>query len=130
MRLPHPHLIVLRSVITLELSLLIGQAGWAAAGLGGERHYFSTHAWFALPTLLMGLVNAMCYVILRRTAGIVCLVLAVLLAVMSGIQYALGDAHVVGLHIFFGILTIMTATTLTSWTYRLPAPETQSSKSI
>lgn len=123
MHLPiHPHLLVLRFIVTLELSLLIGQAGWAAAGLGGQPGYFRMHAAFALPTLLFGIANALVYVALRRTAGPVCLVLALLLAAMSIAQYALGDAQVLGAHIFVGVLTIMTATALTSWTYRLPSP--------
>lgn len=123
MRLPiHPHLLVLRTIVTLELSLLIGQAGWAAAGLGGEPRYFRMHAAFALLTWIFGIANALVYVALRRTAGLVCLVLALLLAAMSIAQYALGEAHVLGAHIFLGVLTVMTATALTSWTYRLPSP--------
>lgn len=123
MQLPiHPHLLVLRSIVTLELSLLIGQAGWAAAGLGGAPGYFRMHAAFALLTLIFGLANALVYVALRRTAGLVCLVLALLLAAMLIAQYALGEARTLGPHIFLGVLTIMTATALTSWTYRLPQP--------
>ena len=58
MQLPvHPHLLVLRTLITLELSLLIGQAGWASAGLGRDPGWFGMHALFALPTLVFTVVT-------------------------------------------------------------------------
>ena len=43
---------------------------------------------------------------------------AVALAAALGVQYALGESHVIGLHIFFGVLIAMLVTALTSWTYR------------
>ena len=119
----HPHLLVLRSLVTVEISLLIGQAGWASAGLGRDPGWFGMHALFALPTLVFTVVTLAGYLVLRRTAGPVCLSLAVAqtLAVLS--QYGLGEAGVRDVHIFLGVLTVMVCTALTSWTYRLPPPD-------
>ena len=123
MQLPvHPHLMVLRTLITLELSLLIGQAGWASAGLGRDPGWFRLHAGFALPTLLGAWLCLIAYLLLRRTAGPVCVGLAGLLAAMAAAQFALGELAVPDVHIFLGVLTLMVATALTSWTYRLPGP--------
>lgn len=123
MRFPvHPHLLVLRSLVTVELSLLIGQAGWAAAGLGRDPGWLSLHALFALPTLAVAVLTLIGHLVLRRTAGPVCLGLAAAVTVMTTAQYVLGEGQVLDVHIFTGVLTLMVATALTSWTYRLPAP--------
>ena len=122
--LPHPHLIVLRSSVTVTLSALIAQAGWAAAFLGGEPQYRAHHEVGAWVTLAVCVANAVLYGVLRRSAGPVNLALAALLAVMAGVQVALGEAHLASALIFCGVLTLMLATALTSWTYRhvLPGP--------
>lgn len=123
MQLPiHPHLLVLRSLVTTELSLLLGQAGWASAGLGGDPGWFGFHALFALPTLVFAVVTSAGYLVLRRTAGTVCVWLAVMLAALLVVQYALGKGAVLDLHIFLGVLIVMVGTALTSWTYRLRPP--------
>lgn len=123
MALPiHPHLAILRTVATLELSALIGQAGWAAAFLGGQREYVVHHEVGALVALVVCLAGAGVYVVLRRSAGPVNVVLSLLLAALVVAQYALGEAGAVSAHIFFGVLLVMTGTALTSWTYRHTLP--------
>jgi len=120
--MPHPHLIVLRSVATVVLSCLIGQAGWAAAFLGGEAGYRFHHqvgAWVALGACV---ASAVVYVALRRSAGPVNVTLAVLLAVVASVQYSLGAAGITSPHIFLGVLLVMLGTALTSWTYRHTLP--------
>lgn len=121
-RMPHPHLIILRSVVTIALSCLIGQAGWAAALLGGEAGYRLHHQVGAWVTLAVCVAGAVVYVVLRRSAGPVNVALAVALAVAAGAQYALGEAASTSAHIFVGVLLVMLGTALTSWTYRHTMP--------
>lgn len=123
--LPHPHLLVLRLAATLLLSCVIGQAGWAAAWLGGEPRYAVFHEVGAWVTLLLAVLTAVVYAVLRRSAGAVNLGLAVGLAVLVAAQFALGETGQRGLHIFVGVLVAMLATALTSWTYRHRMPEPQ-----
>lgn len=124
MQLPPPRLIVLRSVATIELSAIIGQAGWAAAFLGGETRYRAYHAAGAAVTLACCALGAVAYALLRRSAGAVNVALASALAVLVGVQYALGESAVTAAHIFLGVLIAMLATALTSWTYRHRGPAT------
>ena len=123
-RLPHPHLIVLRCAATLVLSALIAQAGWASAFLGGETHYLRYHAVGAWVTVATTVLSAVVYVVLRRSAGVVNVTLALVVAVGVVVQLLLGEAsgHR-ALHIFLGILLTMLGTALTSWTYRHQMPE-------
>lgn len=121
-RLPHPHLIVLRTAATVVISCLIAQAGWAAAFLGGEAQYRAYHGVGAIVTLTVCLVSAVVYVIFRRSAGPVNLVMAMLIAVGAVVQYALGEAMATSQHIFLGVLLTMLGTALTSWTYRHSLP--------
>ncbi len=122
MKLPSPPMMLLRSVATLEISAVIAQVGWAAAFLGGEERYEAFHSAGALVTIAICGLGALVYVVMRRHAGPVNVTLAVALAVALaaalGVQYALGESHVIGLHIFFGVLIAMLVTALTSWTYR------------
>jgi hypothetical protein len=125
MRLPiHPHLLVLRSAATLVLSALIAQVGWAAAGLGDDGAYFLVHAVFAWVVVVVCVLSAVVYVVLRRSAGPVLVVLALVTAVLPLVQVALARAELVSLHIFLGVLTAMVGTALTSWTYRHKLPTT------
>ena len=120
LQLPHPHLIWLRSAATVLLSAIIGQAGWAAALLGGEGRYAHHHSVGARATLVVALLTVVVYVVLRRSAGTVNVGLAVVTAVAVVAQFALGEAgpdHR-ALHIFLGVLLAMLGTALTSWTYR------------
>lgn len=121
-RLPHPHLIALRTAATVVLSCLVAQAGWASAFLGGDIGYRAYHRVGAIVTLTACLVSAAVYVILRRSAGPVNLTLAVLVALGAVVQYALGEAMVTAQHIFLGVLLGMLGTALTSWTYRHALP--------
>lgn len=121
--MPHPRLVVLRTAATVVLSALIAQAGWASAFLGGEPQYYRYHQVGALVTLAICIASAILYLVLRRSAGPVNVVLAVLVAVLAGVQYGLGEASVVGVHIFLGVLLTMTGTALTSWTYRHRMPD-------
>lgn len=118
LELPHPHLIALRSAATLLISCVIGQAGWASAFLGGQDQFYRYHAVGAWVTLAVALATAVLYLLLRRSAGPVNVGLAVLLAVVTVAQVALGESDQRALHIFVGVLTAMLATALTSWTYR------------
>ena len=122
--MPHPHLVVLRSAVTVVLSCLIGQAGWAAAFLGGETQYVRHHQVGAWVTLAAAVLSAVVYLLLRRTGGPVNTTLAVLLAAAVAAQFALGESDQRALHIFVGVLVVMLATALTSWTYRhqMPVP--------
>lgn len=120
--LPHPHLIILRTAATVAISCIIGQAGWAAAFLGGSKQYFPHHQVGAVVALVVCLITAVAYLILRRSAGMVNVVLAVTLAVAVATQYALGQAGMESLHIFWGVLLVMLGTALTSWTYRHEMP--------
>lgn len=122
--MPPLPLIVLRTVVTVVLSALIGQAGWAAAFLGGEGQYRNHHRVGAWVTLGLCLAAAVVYVAMRRVAGRVNVTLAVLLAVAAAVQFALGQRGDTAAHIFLGVLLVMLGTALTSWTYRheLPSP--------
>ncbi|QFG67378.1 hypothetical protein [Ornithinimicrobium pratense] len=122
--LPHPHLIALRLAATVLLSAVIGQAGWAAAMLGGESRYARFHEVGAWVTLTVAVLSALTYVLLRRSAGPVNLWLAVGLTVAIAVQISLGETGQRALHIFVGVLIAMLATALTSWTYRHKMPET------
>lgn len=118
MKLPHPHLIILRSMATIVLSCLIGQAGWAAAFLGDAGNYFPHHRVGAWVTLAVSIVGALVYLVLRRSAGVVNVALAVGLAAVVVFQVLLGQIGATSAHIFLGILLVMLGTALTSWTYR------------
>lgn len=120
--LPHPHLIILRTVATILISCIIGQAGWAAAFIGGSGEYVAYHRVGAVVTLIVSILSAVVYLILRRSAGPVNVAMAVALAVGVVVQYLLGDAAATSLHIFWGVLLVMLATALTSWTYRHQMP--------
>lgn len=120
--LPHPHLIILRTVATVVISCIIGQAGWAAAFLGGSGNYLPHHRVGAVVTVVVSVLGAVVYLVLRRSAGPVNVGLAVGLALAVGAQYALGEADLTSLHIFWGVLIVMLGTALTSWTYRHDMP--------
>ncbi|MCA1782604.1 MAG: hypothetical protein ABR500_10440 [Dermatophilaceae bacterium] len=122
--MPHPHLIVLRSAATVLLSLVVAQAGFAAALLGGDAKRLANHSMGAWITLIAAVATAAAYLVLRRSAGAVNISLAVLLAVAVSVQFALGQGYdVLAWHIFLGILIAMLATALTSWTYRHRMPD-------
>ncbi len=121
--LPHPHLIILRTAATVVISCIIGQAGWAAAFIGGAGNYFPHHQVGAVVTVVVSILSAMVYLILRRSAGAVNVGLAVVLAVAVVAQYAMGEADMTSLHIFWGVLIVMLGTALTSWTYRHHMPD-------
>ncbi len=120
--LPHPHLIILRTVATVVISCIIGQAGWAAAFIGGSGNYFPYHRVGAVVAVVVTVLGAVVYLVLRRSAGPVNVVLAVALAVGVVAQYLLGQAGMASLHIFWGVLLVMLGTALTSWTYRHQMP--------
>ena len=120
--LPHPHLIILRTVATVIISCIIGQAGWAAAFLGGSGQYFPYHRVGALVAVVVCILGAVVYLVLRRSAGPVNVVLAVALAVGVVAQYSMGTAGMASAHIFWGVLLVMLGTALTSWTYRHEMP--------
>ena len=120
--LPHPHLIVLRSAVTLLISAVISQAGFAAAFLGRDKGYLAYHAIGAGVALALGIACAICFTVLRRTAGTVLLALAWVTAAAIVVQFTLGMLEVEDAHIFLGVLIAMLTTALTSWTYRHPAP--------
>ena len=108
----------------MNLSVLIGQAGWAAAGIGDDPSYFGTHRWWAWLTVAVCVGSLVTYVVLRRSAGPVLLVLAAVVAVLPLVQIALAGSGLVALHVFVGVLTVMVGTALTSWTYRHTLPST------
>lgn len=122
MILPHPHLIVLRSAATVVLSCLIGQAGWAAALLGDDPGYRWHHQVGAWVTLVVCVVSAVVYLVLRRSAGPVNVTMAVLVAAGAILQFSLGETDLMAVHIFLGVLLAMLGTALTSWTYRHEMP--------
>lgn len=115
-------LIVLRTIVTVVLSALIGQAGWAAAFIGGEGDFRTHHQVGAWVTLGLCIGAAVVYVAMRRWAGPVNVTLAVLLAVGASVQVALGERGATSAHIFLGVLLVMLGTALTSWTYRHVPP--------
>jgi hypothetical protein len=121
--MPHPHLIILRSVATVLLSLIIAQAGWASALLGGAGDYLRQHQIGAWLTLSFAMVTAIAYLVLRRSAGPVNVGLAIAAAVAITVQFTLGMLEVRAVHIFLGILIVGLTTALTSWTYRHTMPE-------
>lgn len=122
--MPHPHLVWLRSAATVVLSVLIAQAGWASAFLGGEERYLAHHQVGAWVTLVVALLSAVVYVVLRRSAGAVNVSLALLVAATVVVQFSLGElgGHR-AVHIFLGVLLTMLGTALTSWTYRHRMPQ-------
>ncbi|MDO5736413.1 MAG: hypothetical protein Q4P15_08060 [Propionibacteriaceae bacterium] len=120
--LPHPHLIILRTVATVVISCIIGQAGWAAAFLGGSEQYYPYHRVGAVVAMVVCILGAVVYLVLRRSAGLVNVVLAVALAAGVVAQYTLGQAGATSAHIFWGVLLVMLGTALTSWTYRHEMP--------
>lgn len=119
--MPHPHLIVLRSAATVVLSLVVAQAGFAAALLSGDDR-LAEHSTGAWATLVATVATALLYLVLRRSAGPVNVSLAVVLAVAVSVQFSLGQVGVRAWHIFLGVLIAMVATALTSWTYRHAMP--------
>lgn len=121
--MPHPHLVILRTAATVVLSCIIGQAGWAAAFIGGDAGYRVHHGVGALVTVVATLLTAVVYLVLRRSAGGVNVALAILVAAATGVQYLLGGSGHTALHIFLGVLLAMLGTALTSWTYRHRMPE-------
>jgi hypothetical protein len=121
--MPHPHLIVLRSVATVLLSAVIAQAGWASALLGGAGDYLRHHQVGAWVTLVVAIGTAVTYLALRRSAGSVNVWLAIASAVAITVQFTLGELEVRAWHIFLGILIVGLTTSLTSWTYRHTMPE-------
>lgn len=121
--MPHPHLIILRSVATVALACLIAQAGWAAAFIGDAGDYKPHHEVGALVTLVVTVVGALVYLVLRKSAGMVNVALAVTLAAAVAVQYTLGESGATAVHIFLGVLLVMLGTALTSWTYRHQMPE-------
>ncbi|WP_131103188.1 hypothetical protein [Ornithinimicrobium sufpigmenti] len=125
--LPHPHLIALRLAATVLLSAVIGQAGWAAAMLGGESRYAAFHQAGAWVTLAVAVLSAVTYVVLRRSAGPINLWLALGLTVAIAVQIGLGQTGQRAVHIFSGVLIAMLATALTSWTYRHKMPDAEGS---
>jgi uncharacterized membrane protein YhhN len=131
--LPHPHLIWLRSAATVVLACVVGQAGWAAAFLGGQPQYLPNHQAGAWVTLAVAVLSAVLYVVLRRSAGPVNVALAVAVAVLVAVQLALGElgGDLRSVHIFTGVLLAMLVTALRSWTFRhrLPAETAGSSSS-
>lgn len=120
--MPHPHLIALRSVATVILSCLIGQAGWAAAFIGGQDEYRPYHAVGAWVAMVACVVGAVVYLALRRSAGLVNVVLSLVLAAAVIVQFTLGELGARSVHIFLGVLVLMLGTALTSWTYRHEMP--------
>ena len=119
--MPHPHLIVLRSAATVVLSLVVAQAGFAAALLSGDDR-LAEHSMGAWATLVATVATALLYLVLRRSAGPVNVSLAVVLAVAVSVQFSLGQVGERAWHIFLGVLIAMVATALTSWTYRHAMP--------
>ncbi|RMB61789.1 hypothetical protein EAX62_03990 [Tessaracoccus antarcticus] len=107
---------------TVVISCIIAQAGWAAAFLGGSEDYFPYHRVGAVVAVAASVLGAVVYVVLRRSAGPVNVALAVALAVGVVAQYALGEAGLASVHIFWGVWVVMIATALTSWTYRHQMP--------
>lgn len=120
--MPHPHLIAIRSAATVVLSCVIAQAGFAAAVLDGDLERVRSHQVGAWVTLAAALAAAVVYLVLRASAGLVNVVLAVLLALAVAGQFGLGRTGVRAWHIFLGVLVAMLATALTSWTYRHHMP--------
>lgn len=121
--LPHPHLIWLRSAVTLLISAVIGQAGFAAAAIGKrDKGYLVFHAIGAGVTITLAIACAICFTVLRRTAGRVLLWLAWLTAAAIVVQFTLGKLEIADVHIFLGVLIAMLTTAVTSWTYRRPPP--------
>ena len=76
----------------------------------------------ALVAVVVSVLGAVVYLVLRRSAGLVNVVLAVALAVGVVSQYFLGEAGMASVHIFWGVLLVMLGTALTSWTYRHEMP--------
>lgn len=126
--MPHPHLIILRTVATVVISCIIGQAGWAAAFIGGSGNYLPHHRVGAVVTVVVSVLGAVVYLFLRRSAGPVNVGLAVALAVGVVAQYTLGEAGMTSVHIFWGVLLVMLGTALTSWTYRHEMPADASAR--
>ena len=120
--MPPTPLIVLRTVATVVISALIGQAGWAAAFLGGDAGYRAHHQVGAWVTLTLCVAAAVVYLAMRRAAGTVNVVLAVSVAAAASVQFALGEWGATSVHIFLGVLLVMRGTALTSWTYRHQLP--------
>ena len=121
--MPPTPLIVLRTVATVVISALIGQAGWAAAFLGGDDGYRAYHQVGAWATLAVCVAAAVVYLAMRRSAGTVNVVLAVSVAAAASVQFALGEWGATSVHIFLGVLLVMLGTALTSWTYRHQLPD-------
>lgn len=120
--MPHPQLIILRTAATVLISCIIGQAGWAAAFLGGSDQYYPHHQVGAIVAVVVSILTAAVYLFMSRSAGTVNVTLAVMLAVAIAAQYTMGLAGMKSLHIFWGVLIVMLGTALTSWTYRHQMP--------
>lgn len=119
----HPHLLVLRTLVTIQLSLVLAQAGWAAATLGNRGDYMGLHAIGAVATLACSVAVVVAMLVLRRSAGPVLLVLSIVTLAIVVAQYVLGQLRIADVHIFTGVLVAIAVTALTSWTYRHRLPD-------
>ena len=115
-----PLVIALQTEATLLMSVAIGQAGFAAAFIGGQKGYKAVHAinaWLVVAATVVLLVTAVVYA--RRGGPRWPAAASLGLLVVEAVQITLGEVELVAVHVFLGVLFVSMATALTSYLFRL-----------
>ncbi len=118
----------LRILSAVLLAFAIGQAGLGSGYVGGgTRTLLIAHATNAFAVFVLTALAAIFGFNYRRAGGpswVFFVPLAML--VMAGIQVTLGFAHILGIHVFWGVLYLCAATAFCSNIWRHRPAETRS----
>ena len=115
----------LRILSTVLLGFAVAQAGLGSGYLDGVDRLLIAHATNAFAVLVLTALSTIFGFNFRRAGGpgwAFFLPLAML--AMVGIQITLGFAGIVGVHVFWGVLYLCTATAFCSYTWRHKPRET------
>ncbi len=119
----------LRILATVLLGFAVGQAGLGSGFVGGGPGWLLiAHTTNAFAVLVLTALSAIFGFNYRRAGGPGwAFFLPAAMFVMAGIQITLGFAGIRGIHVFWGVLYLCTATVFCSYTWRhRPAATAQS----